>query len=902
MIGTTIRQYRIIAKLGEGGMGEVFRATDMRLQRAVAIKSLPLHAAADPDRAARFEREAQALAALAHPGIAGIYELLEHEERRLLVLELVEGETLAARVRRGPIPVEEALPIARQIAEALEVAHEKGIVHRDLKPANIALTPEGAVKLLDFGLAIYRAQGVAAGVTGDAANSPTYAMTEPGVILGTPAYMSPEQARGKPVDRRADIWAFGCVVFEMLTGSAPFAGETVSDIIGAVLRMEPDWKRMPPDVPPFVRRMLRRCLVKDPRDRLPHIGAARLELQEGVDDAAPDVGGSAARSSRRAWMAMWLAIAALGVGVAAWSMWSLLTRTPPKIGLVRFNLQPPPGTALLDGSEGHLALSRDGRMVAFVTGTIPDHRSALWVTSMSSPDARMLPGTEGAAFPFWSPDGSELAFFAGGSLKKVALLDGALTTLCPAPDPRGGSWGTDGTILFAAGPESPIWQVSASGGSPRRVTSVEGGTVAHSFPSWTGEGDSFLYLSRAPAGGSTARLRWLATGDDGAILETPWRVTYASGHLFTVGRALDTAERRGEQLYARRFDVRSRALRGEPRLIAESVAVGPAGAAFDTSDAGVLLFRSALVFNQPFRLVWRSRDGSDPILLDSPRPFYRLALSPDGLKAVVQIHEGDAAADTADLWMYDLTRPGARTRFTSEPGAEQSPAWSPDGKYVAYTAAPVIGGAVGEVDVWVRDARGAEPPRLVATGGGTLRGWAPDGKAVLTIRTAEGTNGDVWLVPLDGAPARPIVQTRAGEYDARFSPDGRWLAYTSNEGTRTDVYVQPYPSTGQRWDVTPNGGQEPGWSADSRELYFTSLPERGAPEHLMAVTVLSDEPRFSLPRRILERALASNRFVGRYAASPDGKRFLIIAPDTDLANREMPITLVLNWQRLLQDE
>jgi Tol biopolymer transport system component len=900
--GTRLGPYEIVAPLGSGGMGDVYRAIDPKLQRPVAIKALPAPFAADRERVARFEREAQTLAALSHPGIAGIYELLEHEGQRYLVLELVEGETLAARLQRGPFPVDEALPIARQIADALEAAHDKGIIHRDLKPANIVFATEGQVKLLDFGLAkaIDADPTQASGAVGAVHESPTFtspAFTQAGMILGTAAYMSPEQARGRSVDRRADIWAFGCVLYEMLTGSTAFGGDTVSDVIGAVMRGEPDWSQLPADLPPILHRLLRRCLVKDPRGRLPHIGLMRLELGDPIE-APQTVVERPSTSSRRWWIAMWAALAALAVATTVLATRVFLGDEAPTLGVLRFDLEMPEGSNT--GAGAQFAVSPDGRLLAYLGRARDAATGSLWLRPLSASEARPLPGTEGAAFPFWSPDGRELAFFAAGALKKIAIGEMSVVTICPAENGQGGSWGADGTILFAPSLDDAIWRVAVAGGSPQRVTTVESGKTAHRWPYWTGEGDWFLYTARETNGShSAARLRSVSGGQDVEVLETAARVTYASGYLFFVSDTVAAPLRPG-QLFARAFDVRSRSLTGDARLVVKDVAFNGnnSRAAFDVSPAGVMAFRLAPNAAAESQLVWRSPETSETIPIDQLRRSTRLALSPDGLRAVVQIHEGSGDTETADLWMYDFSRGAVRTRFTSGPGAKQAPMWSPDGQFVAYSASPSIGRSLNEMDVWIKDAGGASAARLIAKDAGIVRSWMPDGKALVTVRAPRGNN-DLWVVPLDGSAPASLFEAPSSESDARFSPDGRWFAYTSDESGQADVYVQAYPLNGRKWRASPNGGVDPNWSADSRELYFTSATRTGTVD-VFAVPVRPGDTPVGVPRRVLESAATSVPWSPRYAVAPNG-RFLVIAPsEAASAAAPVPLSLLLNWHELLR--
>jgi Tol biopolymer transport system component len=871
-------------------MGEVYRARDPKLQRDVAIKALPPQFADDPERISRFEREAQALAALNHPGIAGIYELLDHDGARYLVLEFVEGETLAARIARGPVPIDDALPIAKEIAEALEAAHEKGIIHRDLKPANIIITPDGHVKVLDFGLA--KALEPVTALSPAMSQSPTMISMTAGVILGTAAYMSPEQARGKPVDRRADIWAFGCVLFEMLTGKQVFGGETVSDTIGAVMRAEPDWSGLPADTPPAIGQLLRRCLRKDARERLPHIGVARLDLGEPPGLHAHVLTSPAAR---RTPAVMWTALALLTVTAGGLAAAILLRPEAAVVEPIRFELEPPPGTTRFGHSTGvrgpgvpapHFAVSPDGRMLAFAA-VAEDDSVSLWVRSLASTEARKLPGTDDASFPFWSPDSRQIGFFAQNALKTIRVDGDSPLTVCAVDRGEGGAWGPDGTILFAP-TAGGIWRVSSADGVPAQITKPPAANERHVWPYWLPDGDSFLYLSTGPGIVPAARRHVVASRADAEVLKTQTRPIYASGHLLFV---------REGQLFAQPFHPPSGSFTGAPQLIASAIAANNTGgrAAFHASDTGVLAFRmsDAVDLN---RLVWWSRAGEQIAIVDDARPMRRVQLAPDGTRAIVQISDPTTAGNelASDLWMYDLSRGGVRTRFTAEPGYEHSPLWSPDAKFIAYGASASQTDMLGST-IWIKAAGGADPARQLAAAAGIPTGWTPDGRALLVTRRDPKTSNDVALFPLDGGPPRPLLQTPVSEGNAQFSPDGRWLAYLSFENGQEDVYLQASPATGHKWRVSPEGGFNLAWNKNSRELFYS---RQG---NIYAVEILRDGSGISSPRLLLRDVVGSNPARGsadRYAVSADGQRFLTITPTTTPTTA--PLTVLVNWPALLR--
>ena len=884
--GTRLGPHEITALLGVGGMGEVYRATDTNLKRSVAIKVLPAAVAADAERLARFQREAEVLAALNHPNIGQIHGLEKAGGTTALVLEFVDGPTLADRIAQGAIPLDEALPIGKQIAEALEAAHDQGVIHRDLKPANIKLRPDGTVKVLDFGLAKAMDSPAA---SPEAPTSPTVttpAMTEAGMILGTAAYMSPEQARGRRVDQRADIWAFGCVLYEMLTGTQAFGGATVSDTIAALLRAEPDWSLLPADTPIVVRRLLQRCLVKDARQRLPHIGSARFDLSEPSEVL---VNVAHVRRTWRASVVPWAAVAASIIAVAVMAAFVLQEPQPAAVELVRFEIDAPPGTARLGHSTGlrgpgpaapHFAISPDGRVLTF-SAVDQDNSVQLWVRSLASVTVRRLPGTTDASFPFWSPDGRRIGFFAGGALKTIALDGETSSTVCGVDNGEGGTWGPDGTILFAPR-QGGIWRVPASGGTPVPVTRP-GDNDVHNWPSFVADGRSFLYFASA-ANGGTIRMRSLESAEEVTLLETTQRAMAVAGHLLFV---------REGQLFAQPLDTRSRSLTGEPRLIVPAVAggLGSSRAAFHASNTGVLVFRTGFG-RAASRLVWWSRTGAQIGVVDQGRDFGALALAPDGSRAVVQINDAsDPVRVTADLWTYDLSS-GVRTRFTSDPGYTWGPAWSPDGQSIAYSVSTSFN-EPAQPSVWIKSAGGAEPARKLADEAGVVSVWTPDGRRLVVTRRVPDQSNDVWLLPLAGGALQPLIESAFDDRDARYSPDGRWLTYISTENGQFDIYVQPVPATGRKWRASPVSGTSPYWNSDSRELFYSYQG------NIYAVHVSS--AGVSAPTVVLRDVVVSNPLAGsarRFAVSPDGQRFLTATPEVAIANT--PITVVLHWPELLR--
>ena len=896
--GTRLGPYEVMAPLGAGGMGEVYRARDTKLDRLVAIKILPESLAHDSDRLARFDREAKTLAALNHPNIAIIYGVEEanlwagsRQAIRAIVMELVEGPTLADRIAQGPLPLDETLTIAKRIADALEAAHDQGIIHRDLKPANIKLRPDGAVKVLDFGLA--KALGGDGNGTRAAAVSQSPTITSPagltgmGVILGTAAYMSPEQARGKSVDTRADIWAFGCVLFEMLGGRRAFAAEddTVSDVLAAVLKGDPDWNALPSSTPTAIKRLIRRCLAKDPRERLHDIADARLDLQDaetGASEGAPTTG-------RRNWLA-WSLVAAFAV--LSLVLASLLIRSatqPSAPGAVyRSLILPPTGNVNAAASEARsgvprfgrgLSLSPDGRRLALVAPG-PDGRLVLWVHPLDGSNARALAGTEGASSPFWSADGRHLAFVADGKLKRIEASGGAVSPLYDRPRLFStGTWNRDNVILFAG--NGPILRISASGGAASPVTSHdESRETPHGAPFFLPDGQRFLYslsLSGRTTGG-TVYVGSLDSDERIKLIDGGSQAAYANGFLLFV---------RDNTLMAQRFDADRLELAGEPMPLAEQVLTGGAPASsggFAVSQSGVLVYQAGRI--EKSALVWLDRSGRELGTLGEPRGFSYLQLSPDQRHLAVSLY--DDATRTRDLWLYDTTR-GGQTRLTFEPSDDFAAAWSPNGDRLAF-----IGFRAGDrsLNLYEKASTGAgEEKRLLDLEGIEIpTSWSPDGRFLLFQSQSPGA--DISVLPLAAdAKVIPFANMRFTEGSAQFSPDGRWVAYSSDETGRTEVYIAPFQRGGRREPISTDGAGSPRWRHDGKELFYI----RGD-DTLVAVAI-------SLGESSVEVGAAQPLFQTRFrnAALPydvtrDG-RFLVNRSVDDAS--PTPISLVVNWPAAL---
>jgi serine/threonine-protein kinase len=871
LVGRSLTHYEILDEIGRGGMGVVYRARDNELGREVAIKVLPEEFLEGAERLARFEREARLLATLNHPHIATIHELGRSEEVHFLVMELVDGEDLSQRIARGPIPVQEALLLLKQIAEALAVAHEKGIVHRDLKPANVKTTPDGKVKVLDFGLA--KAVAVDSSPS-DLSRSPTLTRegAERGVILGTAAYMSPEQAEGKTLDRRTDIWSFGCVFYEALTGRRAFAGKTVSDTIEFILEREPDWKALPAKTPLKIRDLLRRCLQKDPNRRLRDIGDARIEIEEAL--AEPSSALPAAVAPRRhRWVPWTLVLLASAV-----ALWTLQRPAPsPSRAVRRFALDFPQEVTGL----GMLALSPDGSRLVYANGGYGGG-GLLYLYRMDQMDSTAIPGTEGADMPFFSPDGHWVAFFGGdGKLKKIDLRGGLPITLCDAPNGRGGSWGEDDTILFAPEAMSGLSRVSASGGSPAVVTTPDPshGEVSHRYPEFLPGGKAALFTTwKNPFRESQISLLILETGKHRVLLEGGYNEKFSpTGHI---------AYARIPRLMAAPFDLESLALLGQPVPILERVERD----GFSLSLDGSLAYIPDVL--EESTLMWVDRKGQSRPLTDLRRSFdFGPRLSPDGRHLALTMYTDGMA----HIWVYDLER-DALTRLSSGTVSDFLPLWTPDGTRITYVSGSDI--------VW-QAADGSGAVETLTRGAFQFNvipdSWSPDGR-MLAFTKGDDTFSDIWLLPIEGdRTPRPFFETPFDERGAAFSPDGRWIAYVSNESGRYEVYVRPYPGPGGKSQVSTEGGVQPAWARSGREIFY-----RNEGNKMMAVTV-ETEPAFrpSKPRLLFEgqflggAGTIGNSKLGRamYDIAPYGEHFVMLRSEEESAPR---IHVVLNWAEELK--
>jgi len=895
MTGRRIGAYQVLAPLGAGGMGEVYRAHDTRLGRDVAIKILPSAFTSNPDRLARFEREARMLASLNHPHIGAIYGVEEQSgdggsHVAALILELIEGQTMAERLARGPLPVAEVLTFARQIADALDAAHEKGIVHRDLKPANIKITADGAVKVLDFGLAKLDAHG--AFDAGTLSQSPTVTIdrTQEGVIVGTAGYMSPEQARGMPVDKRTDVWAFGCVLYEMLTGRLAFAGETVSDAIAAVLGREPDWNALPPATPPVLRRLLQRCLVKDPRRRLRDIGDARVELEDTLAALSASLTSASAgdASHRRAiaWYAATTAVlSALIATVAVWNLKPVPATSPQPEA--RLTLPLPEGIRLPLGSFGSvIAVSPDGNHVAFVGESGKTDR--LYLRTLKNADTKMLPDTEGAMHPFFSPDSRWLAFVAGGKLQKVPTTGGVPVVLCDVNDSRGGFWSENGTIVFSPKARGAgIFQVSADGGAPKEITTLDTsrGETSHRLPELLPGGETILFAAYGATFQDVAIVaQSLKTGERHVLIEGASLPRYVStGHLLYV------QPKRPGTIMAVAFDPETRRLMGPPVPVVEGV-LSERGdyAHWSIARSGMLVYAPGGFQEPQNNLVYVDRKGvATPVGTPPGRPYSFPRLSPDGRRLVVTLQGIQDA-----LWMYErATNTFNRLTFA---GNNDWSTWTPDGKRVAYASV--------RAEPWrlfwkSADGSGNEEP-LLATKSGAQQpySWSPDGKVLVYSDGTPGAGQDIWALRVDGdRQPTPILRTPASEVDARLSPDGRWLAYVSDESGRYEVYVQSFSSAGGKWQISTIGGREPVWAHNGRELFYRNEGQ------MMAVEVATERTfQAATPRLIFQGPYEATTTISPdYDVTPDDQRFVMVQR-LQQQSATTNFNVVLNWSQELK--
>jgi Tol biopolymer transport system component len=923
--GTKLGRYEIRSKIGAGGMGEVYRARDEKLNRDVAIKVLPAALSQDTDRLRRFEQEAQAAGALNHPNILAVYDVGMHDGAPYIVSELLEGEELREQLNDGSLPQRKALDYAQQIAQGLAAAHERGITHRDLKPENLFVTTDGRVKILDFGLAkLSEPPAVAGGLNSEAETRRP--LTDPGTVMGTVGYMSPEQVRGHEADHRSDIFSFGSILYEMLSGQRAFRRDTMAETMTAILKEEPpELSETNAKVSLPLEKIVRRCLEKKPEGRFhsaSDLGFAleTLSMPSGSglktvrDDANAEGRADAAQTwlKRNAWLA-WIVAGVLLAVALILALPYFFQRVALAPTVTRFIITPPEKVIIGES----VALSPDGKLLAF-SGTDEKGKTLLWIRALDTLTPQPLPGTEGARFPFWSPDSRSVGFFADSKLKKIEVSGGAAQTLAEASiEPRGATWGRDGTILFSPGTLTPIFKVSAGGGLVSAVTQQDQSReeTSHRWPYLLPDDRHFIYFAR----GSKKETQALFVGsvdskDRKLLLNVESNVAYVP---------IDTSSRgvgfllfmRDRTLMAQPFDADRLELSGEPRAIAEDVMhygeIGPTALGiFSISTNGVLCYQTG---NRTLsQLTWFDRAGKQLGQAGSPGLYNEPALSPDGQRVALNTDrrrgyvgaqdpsspDGQRAAlnsdtrDKGDIWILELAR-GTLTRFTFDPSTDRRAVWSPDGSRVAFTS-----NRSGRDHLYQRLATGAGGDELLLPDAGvTADDWSSDGRFLLYEANRPGTNTDLWILPMTGdRKPFPFLQTEFDETHGQFSPDGRWITYVSNESGQPEVYVQSFPSSGGKWQISVGGGDQPQWRHDSKEIFYMG-PDR----KLMVVSVTAGTSfQSGTPAALFQTRVENSNLTGarnNYGVAQDGQRLLV---NNIVEDNAAPITVVLNWTAQLK--
>lgn len=881
--GTRLGPYEILSPAGAGGMGEVYRARDSRLGRDVAIKVLPLHFSQDSSRRERFEREARVVSALSHPHICTLHDIGEQDGVDFLVLEYLEGETLEHRLVRGPLPTDQVLRYATQIADALEKAHRQGVVHRDLKPGNIMLTQSGA-KLLDFGVAklVVSSAPLADALT-EMTSSAKRPLTEEGSILGTFQYMAPEQLEGREADARTDIFSLGELIYEMTTGRPAFAGKTKASLIASILSSEPPGlTQLAPVSPPALERLVRICLAKDPNERFQSAHDVKLQLS-WIAEGGSQAGVPAPVAARRRWRerGLWAGVGLLLLAVAVLGAAYWRARPAPA-PVVRSSILLPESVGVV--GVGPLAaapaISPDGRRLAFVA--IARGQRQIWVRSLDGLSAQPLTGTEGASSPFWSPDSRHLGFFADGRLKRIDASGGPAQALCEAADGRGGSWSSAGVILFASSTTSGLSRVPATGGPPSPVTELDAARqeTSHRWPWFLPDGKHFLYFSRSAVAEHTGLFVAALDGSKPRLLVN----SLANGAYAPPGYLVSVRER---SLVAQAFDASSLELGGEVKPIAETVQIdaGFARAVFTVSANGMLAFQAG-GGGADSQVRWFTREAKEAGNVAEPAASRSPSLSPDAQRLALDVV--DTSAGNLDLWLYDLKR-SVRTRFTFEPLAELDPIWSPDGTQIVFGS-----NRKGPFGMYLKPADGsAQETELFVLPGVDVRplSWSLDGKhlAFLYFDAKNKTRADIWILALSGErKAFPFVQTTFAENWAAFSPDGKWIAFTSDESGMEQIYVAPFPGPGGRWQISSAGASRPLWRRDGKEIYFLAADDK-----LMAAEVLAEGSSLAVGQVRTLFAVRPRRVGHIYDVTSDGRRFVV---NTTLQEgNAVPITLVVNW-------
>ena len=911
MIGKTLAHYEIIEKIGQGGMGEVYRARDTKLGREAAIKVLPPMFAQDVERLGRFKREAKLLASLNHPNIATLFGMEEDDGQNFLAMELVSGEDLSDRIKRGAIPLKETLTIIRNVADALQSAHGHGIVHRDLKPANIKVNAEGQVKVLDFGLAKALESDPDNPNISQSPTIATVAGTMGGVILGTAAYMSPEQARGKPVDKLTDVWALGCVLFEMLTRAAAFPGETVSDTIAKILEREPDWSALPTDTPPPLQRLVRRCLQKDKSMRLQDVGEIRVEVDGILSGASemwtgpvPVAGNAPAPAARSGVSRAWIAVALVAIVTAAGFATMWLKGPAQEARVVRSSISQPSDARFVSLGDyaGPVVVSPDGRRIAFVANNASLVRM-LYVRELGALEAVALPGTDGATFPFWSPDGRSLGYFTDTRLMRAELSGGLPISVCPAVNGRGGSWSRDGEIIFAPDFQVGIHRVPASGGTPVAVTALD--TTMHSTHRWPvvmPDGEHFVYVAAHHDVGLSELYGVYFASIDGSVNKRLFTsgasALYASGYLLYL---------RENTLMAAKFDPVKGEFTGDPLTMIDKVQYDPTTwyASFSVSQSGMLAYHGAADGGLKTRLVVIDRNGEETAVIDETDVYYHLSISPDGKRLACTAGGGATLANTLSIWLYEIGN-GRRTRLSFSDGADISPVWSPDGKRIAYsTIYPGSPTRTPRLTIALTDG-GGEEVIIESEKDMWLTGWSRDGRYIVyTEGSFVNGGGDIWIVPMFGdRKPFPYIATEADEDGGMLSPDGRWIVYTIRDRGEMQVFVAPFlppvevggsPDDRRgsvKWqlstDVRLVEGTLAKWRSDGNEILFLTTDGKiwsaevdgsGDSFHVGRVEMLCTTDPWNFGR------------VG-FDVVPDGEGFVV---NSFSKSATPPITLIQNW-------
>ncbi len=891
--GTKLGPYEIQSPLGAGGMGEVYRARDTRLERTVAIKILPAHLSSSAELKARFEREARAVSSLNHPHICHLYDIGSQDDTAYLVMEYLEGETLADRIHKGLMPLKQALEFGVQITEALATAHRAGILHRDLKPGNVMLTPGGA-KLLDFGLA--KAAPTLSGtsaignmipstptMTIAELSSPAKPLTRHGMIVGTFQYIAPEVLQGTEADARSDIFSLGCVLYEMVTGRRAFEGKSQLSVLTAILEKDPDpVSQAQPTSPAALDHVVKTCLEKNPEDRFQTAQDVKLQLKwiatgGGAQSAAT---ASSAKPARLGWL-----VAAAAILLALALSFAYFKAASRPTAVVRSSILPPAGTSFVAmvPSSGPAVISPDGTSLAFAARD-DKGKILLYVRSLSDLGAHPLPGTDDATYPFWSPDGREIGFFAQGKVRRIQANGGPVQDVCDASNGRGGAWNKDGVILFTASAQSPLVRVPVLGGKPEPATTMDlaHNQNSHRWPHFLPDNQHFLFWARSALGIADQSLYvgTLGSMETKKILAGVTTATYASGYLLFM---------RDQTLLAQPFDTSRLELTGEASPIAEHVAVNGATGVpeFSASDTGALIYETGDAAGA-WDLVWYGRDGKSSGAVAQQERYYYPSLSPDNSLLAVSLFNG--AQGTADLWILDLKR-GTKSRLTFGPGTQLSATWSVDSKTLYYSS-----NTKGANHIYSKraDGSGSEETVLATPESSEIPYClSPDGHYLVYTRRLlndPGGNVDIWALPLMGdRKPFPVVQTPFADAGPAVSPAGKWMAYQNNESGRTEVYLTAFPDGGARWQASTNGGADPRWRWDGKELYFLDPTD-----NLMAVDVdiSGGTPRLGVPHTLFQ-AIGVQRQVGSYVVTGDGKKFLINSGSTQQGNE--PLTLVQNW-------